>query len=121
MARQLGRERLPGDDVVRAADPEACVEAASGRDGPAVALAGVLLLLSTRSVGVAALGMLVGVLCTYAALAVARPIVQHAYGLMLQWPAWSLADLTILCGFLLAATLAGAIPVVNGGLYVDAG
>lgn len=67
-------------------------------------------LLISEAVGVAALGMLVGVLCTYAALAVARPIVQHAYGLMLQWSAWSLADLTILCGFLLAATLAGAIP-----------
>jgi putative ABC transport system permease protein len=67
-------------------------------------------LLISEAVGVAGLGMLAGVLCTYAALAVARPIVQHAYGLMLQWPAWSLTDLTILCGFLLAATLAGVIP-----------
>jgi putative ABC transport system permease protein len=67
-------------------------------------------LLICEAVGVAALGMFVGVLCTYLALALARPIVQHAYGLLLQWPAWSLADFILLCGFLLAATLAGAIP-----------
>ena len=67
-------------------------------------------LLISEAVGVAALGMLLGIVSTYVAIAVARPIAQHNYGLILRWPAWSLADLILLCGFLLAATLAGAIP-----------
>jgi putative ABC transport system permease protein len=67
-------------------------------------------LLISEAVGVAALGMLVGVVCTYVALALARPVVQHSYGLLLKWPAWSLTDLALLCGFLIAAALSGAIP-----------
>lgn len=70
----------------------------------------VFALLISEAVGLALLGMFLGILCTYVALAIARPIVQHSSGLLLQWPAWSLTDLGILGGFLAAATLAGAVP-----------
>jgi putative ABC transport system permease protein len=67
-------------------------------------------LLVSEAVTVAALGILLGFACTYVALLVARPIVRQAYGLSMQWPTWSSVDLSILCGVLLAAGFAGAIP-----------
>ena len=67
-------------------------------------------LLVSEAVAVAALGILLGFVCTYAALLVARPIVQQMYGLSLQWPTWSSVDLAIICGVLLAAAFAGAVP-----------
>ena len=73
----------------------------------------IFLLLISEALVIATLGMMLGILCTYVALAIAQPLMQASYGLQLQWPAWSLGDLIILCGFLLAATLAGAIPALQ--------
>lgn len=67
-------------------------------------------LLISEAAVVAGFGIVLGVVGAYLALLIARPIVQSSYGLLLQWPAWSAVDLTIVGGVLFAATIAGAVP-----------
>lgn len=70
----------------------------------------VFALLMSEAAVLAVAGVLVGITLNQLVLAIARPLMQERYGVLLESVAWSRADAVVLGGIVGAALLAGAIP-----------